>query len=108
MDQSLRYHGLTDAFVTVQTADTGPGKPHPDMMLRALAEAGVEAGNAAMIGDSVHDVQMAAAAGVPSIGVTWGFTPVPELRAEGAMAIIDDLSKLNGVLAKLWHTGGGV
>jgi len=108
LDHALQYHGLDDRFLTVQTADIGPGKPHPDMMMRALAETGTMAENAAMVGDSVHDVQMAVAAGVPCVGVTWGFTPVHALRAAGASAISDDLSKLDEILDGLWHTGGGV
>ena len=49
-DRGLRHcldsHGLADRFVTLQTADRNPSKPHPAMALAAMAEAGAEPGAA--------------------------------------------------------------
>jgi len=90
----LNLHGLTGRFVTVQTPEDAPGKPHPGMILRAMAETGVEPGNTVMIGDTAYDIQMARAAGVGAIGVSWGNHPVTELQAAGAHRLIDRLSDL--------------
>jgi phosphoglycolate phosphatase len=43
---TLDLHGLAGRFATLQTADLCPGKPRPDMVLRALAETGVAAADA--------------------------------------------------------------
>ncbi|HYH39280.1 MAG TPA: HAD-IA family hydrolase [Azospirillum sp.] len=85
----LERHGLSDRFVTLQTADTGPGKPHPDMVHRALAETGVDPAATVMIGDTTYDIQMARNARIVSVGVSWGYHEVPELRAAGADRIVD-------------------
>lgn len=86
----LERHGLERRFVTLQTADTGPGKPHPAMVQRALAETGVAAADTVMIGDTTFDIQMARNAGIASVGVSWGYHEVPELEAAGADRIVRD------------------
>ena len=86
----LERHGLTHRFVTLQTADVGPGKPHPEMVFRALAETGVGAADTVMIGDTTFDIQMARNARVASVGVSWGYHEVPELQAAGADRIVGD------------------
>ena len=83
----LDRHGLTGLFVTLQTADRHPSKPYPAMALAALAEAGVAPAQAAMIGDTSYDMQMARAAGVRAIGVGWGYHPPAELIAAGAHVV---------------------
>jgi len=80
----LEYHGLERRFVTLQTADRHPSKPHPSMIEAAMAEAGVEAAQTVMIGDTSYDILMARNAGVRAIGVAWGYHEPAELLAEGA------------------------
>lgn len=80
----LEAHGIRQRFVTLQTADRHPSKPHPSMIEQALADAGAEPGAALMIGDTSYDMAMAKAAGVTGIGVTWGYHPEGELRDAGA------------------------
>jgi phosphoglycolate phosphatase len=80
----LERHGLTRRFVTLQTADRNPSKPHPAMALAALAEAGADPATSVMIGDTRYDIAMAKAAGMVAIGVAWGYHAVDELWAEGA------------------------
>ncbi len=86
----LERHGLTKRFVTLQTADIGPGKPHPDMVLRALSETGAGTADTVMIGDTTYDIQMARNARIASIGVAWGYHEVLELQAAGADRIADN------------------
>ncbi len=86
-------------FATVQTSDNHPSKPAPDMILAALAETGIEAASATMIGDTTYDMQMARAAGVHALGVAWGYHPHDHLRDAGAEAIAHDFSELLTMLS---------
>jgi phosphoglycolate phosphatase len=80
----LGCHGLARRFVTLQTADRHPSKPHPSMIEAALADAGAEANMSIMIGDTSYDMAMAKAAGVTAVGVAWGYHAPEELIAAGA------------------------
>ncbi|MEI9928380.1 MAG: HAD-IA family hydrolase [Sphingomonas sp.] len=80
----LDHHGLRDRFVTLQTADRHPSKPHPAMLAAAIAEAGASPATTAMIGDTSFDMMMARAAGTHAIGVAWGYHDPHELTAAGA------------------------
>lgn len=84
----LAEHGLEQHFVTLQTADRHPSKPHPAMVEAAMAEAGAEAADTVVIGDTSFDMMMARNAGARAIGVTWGYHPADELVAAGAHAIV--------------------
>ncbi|KTT70313.1 HAD-IA family hydrolase [Sphingomonas endophytica] len=83
----LAQHGLTDRFVTLQTADRHPSKPDPAMLRTAMAQAGAAPHMTAMIGDTGFDMAMARAAGARAIGVTWGYHREEQLRAAGAQAM---------------------
>ena len=102
VDRLLETHGLEGRFVTIQTADSAPSKPDPAMILNALAEADVGPENAVMIGDASYDLDMAHAAGVAGIGVSWGFMPASVLQACRPRALIDDFNQLQGVLETIW------
>ena len=80
----LDHHGLADRFVTVQTADRHPSKPHPSMIDQAMAEAGAACATTLMIGDTSYDMAMARAAGVTGIGAAWGYHETDELTRAGA------------------------
>lgn len=90
-DRGLRHclesHGLHSRFVSLQTADRHPGKPHPAMALAAIAEAGVTADSSVVIGDTSFDMGMAIAAAAGAIGAAWGYHDVEELTAAGAHGI---------------------
>lgn len=86
--RTLEILGVRDLFVTLQTPDVAPAKPHPGMVLQALAETGVDAAEAVVIGDTTYDMQMARAAGVAALGVGWGYHLADELRAVGAAAVL--------------------
>lgn len=84
-------HGLGHLFATIQTADTHPSKPSPSMILQALADTGVEPGRAVMLGDTIHDVEMAKSAGVRAISVGWGYHDATRIGADRTIARFDDL-----------------
>ena len=98
LERCLDHHGLRGLFVTLQTADRHPSKPHPSMVWQALADSGVDAANAIMIGDTVYDIHMGVAAGCRTIGVGWGYHPVDELRAAGADVIVETVAELKVAL----------
>jgi len=97
----LEHHGLHPRFVTLQTADRHPSKPHPSMLMLAMAEAGATPATTAMIGDTSFDMGMAKAAGVYAIGVAWGYHPADALWAAGADVVADHPSELVALLEAL-------
>jgi phosphoglycolate phosphatase len=90
----LATHGLAHHFVTLQTSDRHPSKPHPSMIAAAIAEAGADPARTAMIGDTTYDVMMAVNAGVRAIGVGWGYHEPDELTEAGAHAVALEVADL--------------
>ncbi|MEO1641425.1 MAG: HAD-IA family hydrolase [Pseudomonadota bacterium] len=91
LDKVLARHGLEGRFHSEQVADHHPSKPHPSMILTALAETGVEPTRAVMVGDTTFDMEMARAAGVKTIGVSWGYHAAEALMPDH---MIDDFAVL--------------
>lgn len=79
-------------------ADEAESKPHPKMLHDLLGQSGYSAQQAIMVGDSVHDLRMAANAGVAAIGVTFGAHPRERLRDEPALCLVDSWAELLAVL----------
>lgn len=100
LDKLIEGHGLTGMFVTEQVADYHPSKPHPAMLEAALSDTGVEAKQAVMIGDTSYDMDMARAAGIPAIGVSWGYHDRSRLKA--ANEILDRIEGLPDALLRVW------
>ncbi len=94
----LAHHGLADHFVTLQTADRHPSKPHPAMLHAAIREAGSSPAHAVMIGDTAFDIAMAVAAGARPIGVDWGYHEPHELHAAGAERVVTSFDELLAAL----------
>jgi len=95
----LAHHGLTDRFVSLQTADRHPSKPHPSMLHQAMVDAGATPETTVMIGDTAYDIDMGAAAGVATIGVTWGYHAPEILIRHGATHIATHPDQLPALLA---------
>jgi phosphoglycolate phosphatase len=98
----LGHHGLLDRFITIKTADDAPSKPHPEMVLAAMQDAGAEPKNTVVVGDTAYDMEMARAAGASGIGVTWGYHPRAALEGAGAVAVIDRFANLVPTLDSIW------
>lgn len=94
LDAMIVAHGLQGRFLSLQTADGHPSKPHPSMLQAALAETGTTADRAVMIGDTSFDMEMARAAGLAGFGVSWGYHPTHALQDAGAARILDDFTGL--------------
>lgn len=101
LEAVLDRPGLRVRFATTQTADDGPGKPNPHMVRRAIAETGVESSRVAVIGDTVFDIEMARAAGVASVGVSWGYHDTDSLSAAGAGRMADAFADVPGAVMAL-------
>ncbi|EWY39849.1 HAD family hydrolase [Skermanella stibiiresistens SB22] len=98
---TLDHHGLLDRFTTLQTSDTGPGKPHPDMVFRALADTGVDAADTIVIGDTSFDMLMAGSARAGAVGVAWGYHETAELTKAGALRICQTADELPAAILAL-------
>ncbi len=94
----LEHHGIEKRFISLQTADRHPSKPHPSMLLKCLEDAGVEAEAACIIGDTVFDIGMGVAANVRAIGVHWGYHETAELLQAGAMGVAMDCAHLKDLM----------
>ena len=94
-------HDLHRHFVTTQTADDHPSKPHPSMLLQTLHDTGSDASAAVMIGDTEYDMVMARAAGFTAIGVTWGYHRPERLLQGGAQHLVDGFAALEQLLGEL-------
>jgi phosphoglycolate phosphatase len=94
IDRLFEREGWADRFLTVQTADNHPSKPHPAMVRAAMAETGVGPARTVMVGDTTFDVEMALAAGVGALGVAWGYHPPEELREAGAHGVVEICEQL--------------
>ena len=84
----LEHHGILDRFMTLQTADRHPSKPHPSMVMQAMADAGASPQTTVMIGDTSFDMAMGVAANARALGVDWGYHEPDELIAAGAFAVV--------------------
>jgi phosphoglycolate phosphatase len=104
-DRGLRHclesHGIHARFVSLQTADRHPSKPHPAMALAAIAEAGAAPETSIVIGDTSYDIGMALAAGAGAIGAGWGYHEAEELAAAGAHGVAREPADVLG-LARQW------
>jgi len=101
LDALIASHGLEGLFITRQVADHHPSKPHPSMLLAALRETGVDPADAVMVGDTSYDMEMARAAGIRGIGVSWGYHAPAALSA--ASLVIHSFGELPARLEEFWR-----
>jgi phosphoglycolate phosphatase len=85
----LEQHGIHARFVSLQTADRHPSKPHPSMVEQAMAEAGAAPETTFVVGDTSFDMVMAVAAGATGVGAGWGYHEPQELIEAGAAAVAE-------------------
>jgi phosphoglycolate phosphatase len=98
LERCLDHHGIKGLFVTLQTADRHPSKPHPSMVYQALADSGAAAEQTVVIGDTVYDIHMGRAAGCRTIGVGWGYHPTAELKEARADIVVETMAELKTAL----------
>lgn len=94
LDRDLDYHGLKRLFVASRCADETNPKPHPAMLLELMSELEVTDKQTLMIGDTSHDMDMARAAEVDALAVTYGAHPEAGLRACLPLHCVADVPSL--------------
>lgn len=87
---TLERHSIQDRFTITKTADDGPSKPAPNILLDAMTEIGATPAATVVIGDTSYDMAMARAAGAHALGVAWGYHDTPTLEAHGAGQVLAD------------------
>jgi phosphoglycolate phosphatase len=97
----LEHLKLMPPIAGLAGADTFPvRKPDPRHILMLVERMGRSPDRAVMIGDSIHDVHAAHAAGLPAVLVSWGYTTTPASEL-GAEAVIERFDALPQALERL-------
>ena len=94
LERSLEATAMRRFFAASRCADETTPKPHPAMLLELMEELGVEAGSVLMVGDTSHDMDMARAAGVDAVAVTYGAHDERGLRACGPRGCVASVEAL--------------
>ena len=95
LERALDATGLRPWFEATRCADEGFAKPHPDMLLMLMDITGVEPRHALMIGDTTHDLELAANAGVDAISVSYGAHDPDLLATRPARARVASVAELH-------------
>lgn len=95
LERALDATGLRPWFEATRCADEGFAKPHPGMLLMLLDITGVDPARALMVGDTTHDLELAANAGVDAVAVTYGAHPGELLATRPAIARCASVAELH-------------
>ncbi|MGR9114437.1 MAG: HAD-IA family hydrolase [Gammaproteobacteria bacterium] len=98
LQQALDETDTEDLFCITRCADETESKPNPVMLQEILAYTGVPAERALMVGDSIHDLQMAANARIASVGVSCGAHSIEVLQRYGPLMCLPQTSHLLNLL----------
>jgi pyrophosphatase PpaX len=106
-ERALRHVGLDEAIPVVVGCDTCTRhKPHPEPVERAIALLRSTAADAIFVGDSPHDVEAGRAAGVYTVGVSWGAFTREEMERSGADEVIHRIDALPAIVARFRQPTG--
>jgi phosphoglycolate phosphatase len=94
LSRALDSLGLAAQLDASRCADETAAKPDPKMLLELAEELRTAPARMLMVGDTTHDLQMAAAAGAAAVAVTHGAHPASALGHSGALAVLDSLVEL--------------
>lgn len=94
LDRDLAASGLAGRFHATRTADETRSKPHPQMLLDLLDELGASPRRTLVVGDSIWDLQMAAAAATAAVAVCTGAHPRDDLLACSPLTCLDEIREL--------------
>jgi phosphoglycolate phosphatase len=94
LDRVLANLNMIDYFDCTRCADETRSKPHPQMLQEILQEMGRPAEESLMVGDTEFDLEMANAAGIRGVAVTYGAHPLPRLQACRPWRTLDSLAAL--------------
>ncbi|BFM07149.1 HAD family hydrolase [Halioxenophilus aromaticivorans] len=94
LDRSLAAVGLENFFCTTRCADETASKPNPQMLHEIMCELGFAAEDSVMVGDTTFDLEMASAASMPSLAVTFGSHGREELQECRPLRLLDSIPEL--------------
>lgn len=94
LERALEATGVGPCFAASRCADETNPKPHPAMLLELMDELEVPQEQVLMIGDTSHDLEMAKAAGVDAVAVTYGAHSEQELRAFSPLGCFSNVASL--------------
>jgi phosphoglycolate phosphatase len=97
--RALESSGLGSWFAATRCADQTHSKPHPAMVLELIDELGADPARTLVIGDTSHDLLMAANAGVASLGVTYGAHEADDLHPHAPVALMGSFAEVHAWLA---------
>lgn len=97
--RALAQTGLESLFDATRCADQCASKPAPEMLLELMAELDTDPALTLMIGDTSHDLQMAANAGVAAVAVSYGAHAGDALAALEPLALVHSTAELAAWLA---------
>jgi len=95
LNEALDSAQLARVFDATRTADESASKPDPRMLLELMAELGADARRTLMVGDTTHDLQLAANAGVACVAVSYGAHPSEEFRRFSPLFIAHSTRELH-------------
>ncbi|KVE34158.1 HAD-IA family hydrolase [Burkholderia sp. TSV86] len=98
LNRALADAKLMSLFDGTRCADETFSKPHPAMLHELTRELGQDLARTLMIGDTTHDLQMAASAGAAGVGVAYGAHSADALAALSPRFIAPDVGALAGWL----------
>ncbi|MBS0430346.1 MAG: HAD-IA family hydrolase [Proteobacteria bacterium] len=100
LDLALETVALRERFDSSRTADETFGKPHPRMLLELMEELDVLPGRTLMIGDTIHDLQLATNAGCASVGVSYGAHEPASFADHGPLHVAHSVQDLHDWLIR--------
>jgi phosphoglycolate phosphatase len=95
LNEALGHASLHHVFDATRTADETASKPHPRMLHELMAELGVDAARTLMVGDTTHDLLLAANAGAASVGVSYGAHEPASFHDHGPLAVLHSTRALH-------------
>jgi phosphoglycolate phosphatase len=95
LERALRNTGLGPRFGAFRCADRCTPKPAPDMLRELMDELRSTPDRTLMIGDTTHDLGMAANAGVAALGVSYGAHPLAQLEAFPSLGLLHSMTELH-------------
>ena len=94
LDRALETTGIGGFFTASRCADETQPKPHPAMLLELMQEFSMASTQVLMIGDTTHDLEMARAAGVDAVAVSYGAHPEQALREAAPLNCFSSVNSL--------------
>ena len=94
LDRALGKFAFGNRFIATRCGDEGFPKPHPDMLNHIMQITGAPAGRTLMIGDTTHDLQLAANAGASALAVSYGAHPPQTLEEHRSLGCVDSFSEV--------------